>query len=187
MSLISTRGDTLIEVLLAVTVFSLVAIGTIGVMNQGTNAAQRALEITLVREQIDAQAEALRAAHQAYLADRTSTLWPHVVAEADNSASIDVCPRNETELNGAFVMNTSTADVIDSNWFGSISDIANAPPYSKIEGGKAYGLWVEKRHIAGTIQTPGRYDFRVRACWFGAGTGSTPMKVETLVRLYDPA
>jgi len=44
-----SRGDTLIEVLLAVTIFSMLAVGVITVMNQGTHAAQRALEITLVR------------------------------------------------------------------------------------------------------------------------------------------
>lgn len=62
----SERGDTIIEVLLAFTVFSLVSVGAMAIMNQGTNAAERSLEVTLVKEQIDAQAEALRAAQQAY-------------------------------------------------------------------------------------------------------------------------
>lgn len=61
------RGDTIIEVLLAITIFSLLAVGAIAVMNQGTNSAQRALEITQVRQQIDAQAEALRYVHQNYI------------------------------------------------------------------------------------------------------------------------
>lgn len=54
------RGDTLIEVLFAVAVFSAVAIGTIVIMNQGISSAQNALEISLVRNQIDTQAELLR-------------------------------------------------------------------------------------------------------------------------------
>src|ERR1035437_7179154 len=62
------RGDTLIEVLFAVSVFSLVAIGGLTIMNQGSNTTQRALEITLVRQQIDAQAEGLRFLHDAYIA-----------------------------------------------------------------------------------------------------------------------
>lgn len=62
------RGDTLIEVLFAVTVFSFVVVGALTIMNQGTAASQRALEISLVRQQIDGQAEALRFMHNAYVA-----------------------------------------------------------------------------------------------------------------------
>ena len=51
--MLDQRGDTIIEVLLAVTVFSLVAIGAMMVMNQGTNSAQRSLEVTLVKQQIE--------------------------------------------------------------------------------------------------------------------------------------
>lgn len=61
------RGDTIIEVILAVTVFSVVAVGGIGVMNQGVATAQRSLEIGLVRAQIDAQADALRYIHSTYV------------------------------------------------------------------------------------------------------------------------
>ena len=56
----SIKGDTLVEVILAVTVFSMVAVGTISIMNKGVAIAQHSLEISLVRQQIDAQAEMLR-------------------------------------------------------------------------------------------------------------------------------
>mgnify|MGYP007031190970 CR=1 FL=1 len=61
-------GDTLIEVLFAFSVLSLIIIGSLSIMNQGTLAAQRSLEITLVRDQIDAQATTLRFLHDAYVA-----------------------------------------------------------------------------------------------------------------------
>jgi type II secretory pathway pseudopilin PulG len=61
------RGDTLIEVLFAVSVFSFVVVGSLAIMNQGTAASQRSLETTLVRQEIDAQAEALRFMHDAYV------------------------------------------------------------------------------------------------------------------------
>ena len=50
-------GDTLIEVMLATAVFSAVAVGCLTVMNRGLSIAQQSLESTLVRQQIDAQAE----------------------------------------------------------------------------------------------------------------------------------
>ena len=54
------KGDTLIEVTLAVGIFSMIAIAVVAVMSNGTSDAQTALETTLAREEIDTQAEALR-------------------------------------------------------------------------------------------------------------------------------
>ncbi len=53
-------GDTLIEVTLAVGIFSMIAIAVVSVLSSSTSGAQTALESTLTREEIDAQAEALR-------------------------------------------------------------------------------------------------------------------------------
>ena len=61
-------GDSLIEVLLGITVFSAVSVGGIAIMNSGLNQAQRSLEITMARNEIDAQAEALRFIHNNYIA-----------------------------------------------------------------------------------------------------------------------
>lgn len=62
------KGDTIIEVMFAFAIFALVAVGSLSIMNQGIATAQRSLEITLVRGQMDAQAEAIRYIHQAYVA-----------------------------------------------------------------------------------------------------------------------
>lgn len=61
-------GDTIIEVILAIAIFSLVAVGGLSIMNKGNASAQRSLEITLVRNQIDAQAEILRFWNSSYIA-----------------------------------------------------------------------------------------------------------------------
>lgn len=61
------KGDTLIEVALAIGVFSLVAITVVSVVSASLTNAQSALEITLVREELDAQAEALRFIHESYI------------------------------------------------------------------------------------------------------------------------
>ena len=64
------KGDTLIEVTIAVGIFAMVAISIVAVMSGGTSSAQSALETTLTREEIDAQAEALRFIQAAYIADK---------------------------------------------------------------------------------------------------------------------
>lgn len=87
----SERGDTIIEVLFAVTVFCLVAVGGLSLMNQGTAMAQRALEIGLVRAEIDAQADALRYMHNAYVASygqpssSAKAVWKQVTTQHEVS------------------------------------------------------------------------------------------------------
>lgn len=66
------KGDTLIEVTLAVGIFSMIAIGIAAVMSGGTAGAQTALETTLTREEIDTQAEALRFIQTAYGVEKDS-------------------------------------------------------------------------------------------------------------------
>ena len=61
-------GDTLVEVSIAIGIFSMVAIATISVINASTSSTQGILENTITREEIDAQAEALRFIQSAYVA-----------------------------------------------------------------------------------------------------------------------
>jgi prepilin-type N-terminal cleavage/methylation domain-containing protein len=64
------RGDTLIEVLFAIVIFCLVAVIAVSLMNQGVATAQSSLEINMARNEIDAQAEALRFVQNSFLAER---------------------------------------------------------------------------------------------------------------------
>lgn len=88
------RGDTIIEVILAVTIFSLVAVGALTLMNSGTSMSQRSLETTLVRQQIDTQAELLRFVSRSAV----GTTWDDVKAKAKNHANIYSRQRYLSEL-----------------------------------------------------------------------------------------
>lgn len=66
----SKHGDTLIEVTIAIGIFSMIAIAVASVMSSGTSGSQMALETTLAREEIDAQAEALRFIHSSYASSK---------------------------------------------------------------------------------------------------------------------
>lgn len=84
------RGDTLIEVMLSISIFALVAMITINMMNSGINTAQRTLEAEMARNEIDAQAEALRFVHNNYVAERQKlakdsqfrAIWNKITARA---------------------------------------------------------------------------------------------------------
>lgn len=193
---VMSRGDTIIEVLLAITVFSLVSIGAAAIMNQGSNAAQRALEITHVRQEVSAQAEAIRAAQQAatsdpsggsawsIIADHTSTT-PHYY---DQPAHKLTCPANVAALpSGSFIMDARTASAVTGNWMANIA-ATGAPPYAQmVYGGtiRSYGVWIERDYTAANNNIPAIYSFTINACWYGAGLDH-PITIQSVVRLYDP-
>jgi Tfp pilus assembly protein PilV len=83
------RGDTLIEVTLAVGIFSMIAVAVVATMSSGTTNAQTALETTLARAEIDAQAEALRFIQTSASANKPGfdNLWNDILNKAHNATN----------------------------------------------------------------------------------------------------
>lgn len=108
----SRRGDTLIEVMLSISIFALVAMITINMMNDGINTAQRTLEAEMARNEIDAQAEALRYIHNNYVAERQKLesesqfrkIWNKLISKASRPGAT-VAKRAETESGKSFDIN----------------------------------------------------------------------------------
>lgn len=107
---IKKRGDTLIEVMMSIAIFAVLAILTINLMNSGLNSAQRTLEELMARNEIDSQAEALRYIHQSYVAERQldksasnfRTLWDELRAIAQSPRKLE---DDETGARVAFDIN----------------------------------------------------------------------------------
>jgi type II secretory pathway pseudopilin PulG len=202
-------GDTLIEVLFATAVFSLIAVGGLALMNQGTAASQRALEITLVRNEIDSQAEALRFLNASYIAayqigvsdyavNTPAGQWQlmhnSIVASGLSSASpfgatgSTTCPSSPQ---GSFIIDTRNATFVSP----SSGNMGLAQTFSKViydAGGNltsAAGIWIEAvRSISVNDNNQagiGYIDFHIRACWDSPGQ-SVPATIGTIVRLYEP-
>ncbi|MBQ68718.1 hypothetical protein CL689_01460 [Candidatus Saccharibacteria bacterium] len=201
------RGDTLIEVLFAVTVFSFVVVSSLAIMNQGTAAAQRSLEISLVRQQVDAQADSLRFLHDSYVAayrpglsynltDGTTSPaeeWYRLTRSPSMVSTVIPLNNGGTSCSSApgtaFIINPKTARYV------SASSLTRATTYSRLAYNSsgalsaAQGLWVEAIR-SGTSsdmnqQNAGYIDFHIRACWEAPGTAA-PMTIGTIVRLYEP-
>lgn len=203
---INQRGDTIIEVLFAFTVFSLIAVGGLSLMNQGTAMAQRALEIGLVRQQMDAQADGLRYLNRAYVADygkggEATTRWQQVVlANAVNAAApfISVVENNRCNIpDSAFALDltkiASQPLLLKPNQLNS-DPATYAQVRYKQAGGTATtaeGIWIQavrSRVVTGNNdgqERPGFYDFHIRACWETPGQ-LAPVTLGTIVRLYEP-
>lgn len=89
------HGDTLIEVMFAVGIFSLVAIAVVSVMNGSLRNVQMALETTMTRNEIDAQAEAIRFIQAGYMAEKDlpddqkvyTNAWNKIIQLAKNNGS----------------------------------------------------------------------------------------------------
>lgn len=87
------RGDTLVEVLIAVAIFSVAALAAVGIMNHGLNSVQSSLETTMARTEIDAQAESLRFIHDAYSSgknvDAFRDAWHKILSLSQNPGTAD--------------------------------------------------------------------------------------------------
>lgn len=129
------KGDTLIEVTLAIGIFSMVAVAVVAVMNGGTSSAQTSLEATLAREEIDTQAEALRFIHTAYVAgDANATeIWRQItspVASTDDSDPTTYAPSSCDNLysgdqrlidtQNSFIIDTHALSHMDTNTNGVV-------------------------------------------------------------------
>jgi type II secretory pathway pseudopilin PulG len=206
------RGDTIVEVLFAVAVFAMVAVGSLSIMNQGTATAQRSLEITLVRQQIDAQAEAIRYIHQSYVTafqkeggvlTDTAAEWAKMTSKtapggrgADNPSNFSTisadgtCPAN-VPGQYPFLLNARKAEVWNGSPIMTAPAGSSLPPFAQVVYNtdssvkQAYGMWIEAVPSNTLTNGPGFVDFHIRACWYGPGD-SAPMTLGTIVRLYEP-
>jgi type II secretory pathway pseudopilin PulG len=198
-------GDTLIEVLFAITTFSLVVVTSLAIMNQGTAASMRSLQITLVRQEIDSQAETLRYLSAAYVNAYYDGYAPNT-SDATTSAAeeyykllADITTTSASKFGGedastcpaapdtSFILNARTARY---GAYSSSSSVA-ADTFSQViynsdnTLNQNQGIWVEPARPAPEAGKPQYIDFHIRACWSATGS-RMPMNLGTIVRLYEP-
>lgn len=179
-------------------------------MSQGSALAQRALEIGLVRQQMDAQADALRYLNRAYVADYgkdgvATKMWEKVVkdhsvdqAQAFDSIADATGCRIPSGSENAFALDLNNIDPKKLEQNPSTNPVliptSEIPTYARIRYEpelKAEGIWIQAVRSPRTIgvssgkELPGFYDFHIRACWFTPGQAN-PVTLGTIVRLYEP-
>lgn len=139
------RGDTIIEVMFAFAVFSLVAVISIMLMNSGVTQSEAALELVTARNEVNAQAEAIRFVHDAYVDEATlpsecdaanptadcqqyKKLWENIAARAIPASELKVelplkdCNEVYQGGNGS-ILATNKAFVINPRDISARSDI----------------------------------------------------------------
>lgn len=176
-----SRGDTIIEVVVAFAVFSLLFLGVLAIMNRGVAIARKSLEVTLVRQQMDSQADLLR-----YVRDNDQALWQDIISQT--TASVDEvvsCPwyDGSTPAGAFFVAKPSGAGSLSRI---GIANISQPETISKIdyENTEASGIWVQMLEVTSDEGVPQGYDAHIRACWDVPGFDQ-PQTLSTIVRLYE--
>ena len=182
-----SRGDTIIELVLAFAIFSMCAVMTIMILNKGVAVSQRSLEKSLVRQQIDSQSEIIR-----YLHDTNSPLWNTLKTKTvTNPLPLSgPCPTSGS-LGGAARGFFVTPDDVAADGFiikNAVSpDYSTAITYSKVDysAQKSEGIWVQvaKAENKSGDASIDAYDFYIHGCWDSLGL-SVPMTVGTIVRVY---
>lgn len=199
------RGDTLIEVLFAFSVISMVIVGAMAVMNRGVAASQRALETTVVRDEIDAQAETLRYLHGSYV----SAFSPFVTNYPTNTAAGQWrLMTNSISATSASPFNTGAVtcpaapagsfilDTVNGTYKGNTGAVALAEGIPGVDYGdpnasnyptfvRSEGVWIEAIRGQSDQENTTFIDFHIRACWNAPGEGPAAT-TGTIVRLYEP-
>lgn len=172
------RGDTLVEVLMAIMILATVIVGAITIMNRGLTSAQTSLEHSQVRLLVSGQFEMLRKVRDEYSRDKNSLnaqAWKAIVDAAPNSGTLG--------YGTGCASSQPTTDFYLSAGATQINRTAYADTPAVIVPAPGQGLWVEAKKS--NAATPAFVDFVIRACWSGSGSVGQQRTV-TAMRLYDP-
>jgi prepilin-type N-terminal cleavage/methylation domain-containing protein len=195
------RGDTLIEVLVAMAVLGALVTIAYTVMNRGYATAQNSLDSTASQAITSGQASMLRAIHaRAMRGEDSNGYWDSVVARTvveTNTTLLDktkLASGCETSLraehNRLFYFDPASTDpFIPKQYLTSPTDVNKLPRRDSAPGlGQEKGIWIEGySEPAGASGVT--YVFYIKACWepsFGDGV-AVKREAKTVVRLYVPA
>lgn len=183
------RGDTLVEVTVAMAVLGLMLAASLAVINRGLMGVSNAVERTSVRASLSSQAELLR-----YVFDDPDT----------NKDTYDKIINKYTQPNGKLGQNgceignggfylsvgggTSPVEIHKLNP-AKTTELTNnvyGQPEAGDNSGASRGIWIEgDKHDGQKDGMPGYIDFYVRACWTPhAAQRPGSGRMESNVRVY---
>lgn len=181
------RGDTLIEVMLAIAITAIVVVLTITLMNRGIASIRSSIERSQVRSAMQGQVDLLLFMRGYYMAKDSvggfAGKWETILANyitinppAPGSISdkSGCSPEASTVL--PFYLEVSATGLNLAGYSTGSAPEAMAKP--------GQGMWIEAYRVNGSNSAPNAIDFAVRACWVPFGGGSIQHET-TIVRLYD--
>ena len=187
------RGDTLVEVTVAMAVLGLMLAASLAVINRGLMGVSNAVERTSVRASLSSQAELLRyvfddpvtnkGAYDKILKRKLSNNLGQKGCEIGNGSGFYL------SVSKVSASKTSVAPVemYELNQAGT-TDLANnvyGQPEAGDDKGNSLGIWIEGDKHDGNGDMPGYIDFYIRACWTPhAAQQPGSGRMESNVRVY---
>ncbi len=205
------RGDTLIEVLIAITVLAVIVTGAMAIMNRSLVSIMNSSERTAVRAEINSQTEML---NWARTMDQDG-IWrsiKSVAFDGDNASEVALASKScrinqlDAQNHGSFYLTladndasgvkfytnmTKTDEVDDGS--GSTMPTGRNPnsrattPVGNDNGlssTTSSGIWIDAVYYDAVDVTVPYFDFYIKACW--VPRGSLPdSQTLTIVRIYD--
>lgn len=175
------RGDTLIEVLVATVVLSVVTVSAFILMNRGMATTMQAVENTQVRQEMDGQLDMVRYIHNAALGSEATTVsaqqsaeWTNLLSKTNPTTvtSYNACPTS-VNTKRFYITTAATEPKIRV-----VQYTATASPSGQAIAGD--GIWLE----AVRPNASANYiDVHARACW-NPIVGTSNQTLSTVTRLY---
>ena len=179
------RGDTLVEVAIAMAVLGLVLAATMTIINRSLLSVMNAVERTGARGEVNSQVEMLR-----YVFDTQSGINKAVANQiVDSTGTADISDNGCSAGAGSFYLTTQSISEdnmtpIQYHAYTPNDMVANtvyAAPHAVDDG----GIWIEGSKHEGSDGIPGYVDFYVRACWSPYASNEVGQgRLESIVRVY---
>lgn len=185
------RGDTLVEVTVAMAVLGLMLAASLAVINRGLMGVSNAVERTSVRASLSSQAELLRYVFDDPVTNKEAYKW--ILDHTGSNVSLG---QNGCEIgnNSGFYLSvnnkTGTPPVeiheLDSADTAHLTNNVYGQPEAGDNSGASLGIWIEgDKHDGQQNGMPGYIDFYVRACWTPhAAQQPGSGRMESNVRVY---
>ena len=194
-------GDSIIEVLIAVAIFSAIAVTALGIMNQGLGNAQSSLETTIVRTEMDTQAERIRFLADSVISDPGDSNDDNSNSSKWNAITVNALATSGENTNtyDAFINNYKTApltscdNVINASYHAFVlennltakTDLgSNSSAIPSVDTGGLFVVSVKSPNVDAD-ENPDYYDFYINTCWNAPGA-NIPTKLSTTIRIQNP-
>lgn len=185
------RGDTLVEVTVAMAVLGLMLAASLAVINRGLMGVSNAVERTSVRASLSSQAELLRYVFDDPVTNKATYEEILKLTQPNNNLGQKGC---EIGNNSGFYLNASSStpstSPVEIHKLNP-ADTAHLPdnvygqPEAGDNNGNSRGIWIEGDKHDGQGDMPGYIDFYVRACWTPhAAQQPGSGRMESNVRVY---
>jgi len=178
------RGDTLIEVMLAIVILSMIIVTSITLTGFGIGQTESAVEHSQVRTALNGQGDILEYLRDQYIATGhsgggPSGTWTTILSMYLNNTAapteVDTCNKGQHAF---YLKQTVAGNTLSAASISTL--IGSATGYAQ----PGQGIWIDAYRPVIPGGNPKYIDFVIKGCWSPIGNGPQQQEA-SIVRLYD--